>query len=245
MPTQEKIDRVAELRDKLERSSIVIATGYTGMGANQMVTLRRRLREGGVDFIVVKNNLLNLAADAAAVPQLKSVVSGQTAIAVGYDDAAIIAKAVNDAAGAAGALSISGAVVNRGEAMLAAEVSRLAALPPQPALLAQLLGNMQAPLYGLASVLNGVVRGLAYVLQARIDQLQPAAGDAGVDDGDDVGADDDVSDDADDVGADDDVSDDGDDVGGDDDVSDDDVSDDDVSDDDVSDDAAGSLQPDD
>lgn len=212
MPTQEKIDRVAELRDKLERSSIVIATGYTGMGANQMVTLRRRLREGGVDFIVVKNNLLNLAADAAAVPQLKSVVTGQTAIAVGYDDAAIIAKAVNDAAGAAGALSISGAVVNRGEAMLAAEVSRLAALPPQPVLLAQLLGNMQAPLYGLASVLNGVVRGLAYVLQARIDQLQPAAGDAeAYYDDDDGGVDDDVIiDDADDVGADDDVSDDAD-----------------------------------
>ena len=98
MPTQEKIDRVAELKDKLERSSIVIATGYTGMGANQMVTLRRRLRDGGVDFIVVKNNLLNLAADAAAVPQLKSVVAGQTAIAVGYEDAATIAKAVNDAA---------------------------------------------------------------------------------------------------------------------------------------------------
>ena len=199
MPTQEKIDRVAELRDKLERSSIVIATGYTGMGANQMVTLRRRLREGGVDFIVVKNNLLNLAADAAAVPQLKSVVTGQTAIAVGYDDAAIIAKAVNDAAGAAGALSISGAVVNRGEAMPAAEVSRLAALPPHPVLVAQLLGNMQAPLYGLVSVLNGTMRSLAYVLQARIDQLQPAAADEAevVDDddagvGDDAGIDDDA-----------------------------------------------------
>ena len=194
MPTQEKIDRVAELKDKLERSSIVIATGYTGMGANQMVTLRRRLREGGVDFIVVKNNLLNLAADAAAVPQLKSVVAGQTAIVVGYDDAATIAKAVNDAAGAAGALSISGAVVNRGDAMPPAEVSRLAALPPQPVLMAQLLGNMQAPLYGLVSVLSATVRSLAYVLQARIDQLQPAAADAETDDDADAGAADDDAD---------------------------------------------------
>ena len=65
MPTQEKIDRVAELKDKLERSSIIISTGYSGMNANQMVDLRRRMREGGVEFVVIKNNLLNLAADAA------------------------------------------------------------------------------------------------------------------------------------------------------------------------------------
>lgn len=175
MPTQEKVDRVAELKDKLERSSIVVSTGYTGMNANQMVDLRRRMREGGVEFVVIKNNLLNLAADAAEVPQLKDIITGQTAIAVGYDDAALIAKAVNDAANAsAGGLSIHGAVVSRGETMPPAEVFRLAALPPRPVLVAQLLGNMQSPMYGLLSVLNGTIRSLAYVLQARMDQLQPA-----------------------------------------------------------------------
>ena len=175
MPTQEKVDRVAELKDKLERSSIVVSTGYTGMSANQMVDLRRRMREGGVEFVVIKNNLLNRAADAAAVPQLKDIITGQTAIAVGYDDAALIAKVVNDAANAsAGGLSIHGAVIAQGDAMQPDEVSRLAALPPRPALVALLLGNMQSPLYGLMNVLNGTARSLAYVLQARIDQLQPA-----------------------------------------------------------------------
>ncbi len=175
MPTQEKVSRVAELKDKLERSSIIVSTGYAGMSANQMVDLRRRMRESGVEFVVIKNNLLNRAADAAEVPQLKDIISGQTAIAVGYDDAAIIAKAVNAAANAsAGVLSIHGAVIGQGGAMQPDEVSRLAALPPRPALVAQLLGNMQSPLYGLLSVLNGSIRSLAYVLQARMDQLQPA-----------------------------------------------------------------------
>ncbi len=175
MPTQEKVDRVAELKAKLESSSIVIATGYTGMNANAMVDLRRRMRDGGVEFVVIKNNLLNLAADAAAVPQLKDIVTGQTAIALGYADPAVIAKTVTDAANAgAPPLSIHGAVVSRGDPMPPAEVSRLAALPPRPVLVAQLLGNMQSPLYGLMNVLNGTVRSLAYVLQARMDQLQPA-----------------------------------------------------------------------
>ena len=61
MPTQEKVDRVAELKDKLERSSIIISTGYSGMNANQMVDLRRRMRDGGVEFVVVKNSLLSRA----------------------------------------------------------------------------------------------------------------------------------------------------------------------------------------
>ena len=174
MPTQAKVDRVAELREKLENCSIVISTGCTGIGVNQMVNLRRRMREGGVEFIVIKNNLLNLAADGANVPQLKDVVTGQTAIALGYDDAAVIAKAVADAARADGTLQINGAVVGSGPAMDTVEVTRLASLPPQPVLVAQLLGNMQGPLYGLATVLNGTIAGLAYALQARIDQLQPA-----------------------------------------------------------------------
>lgn len=174
MPTQAKVDRVAELKEKLENSSIVISTGYSGIGVNQMVNLRRRMREGGVEFIVVKNNLLSLAADAADVPQLKDVIAGQTAIALGYEDAVATAKAVNDAANADGTLAIQGAVVNRGEALSRDGVTRLASLPPQPVLVAQLLGNMQAPLYGLASVLNATISSLAYVLQARIGQLEPA-----------------------------------------------------------------------
>ena len=174
MPTQAKVNRVAELREKLENCSIVISTGYSGIGVNQMVNLRRRMHEGGVEFIVVKNSLLSLAADGADMPQLKDVLTGQTAIALGYDDAAAIAKAVSDAANADGTLAIHGAVVSGGPAMQPPEVSRLASLPPQPVLVAQLLGNMQAPLYALAGVLNATISSLAYALQARIDQLQPA-----------------------------------------------------------------------
>ncbi len=175
MPTQAKVDRVAELSDKLGQSSIVVSTGCSGIDVNQMVNLRRQLREGGVEFIVVKNNLLNLAAENADVPQLKEVISGQTAIAIGYDEAPTVAKVVSEAATANGVLAIHGAVIKGSPAMLPEDVSRLAALPPQPVLIAQLLGNMQAPLYGLATALNSTISSLAYVLQAVANQQQPAA----------------------------------------------------------------------
>ena len=176
LPTQAKVDRVTELKEKLENSSIVIAAGFSGMGSNQMVDLRRRMRDGGVEFVVIKNNLLNLAADAADIPQLKDIITGQTGIAFGYQDPVTAAKTVTAAAVAGGILRINGAVVDRGVPMAASEVSRLAALPPRPVLVAQLLGNMQSPLYGLLSVLSGPLRSLAYLLQARSDQLQQTEG---------------------------------------------------------------------
>jgi large subunit ribosomal protein L10 len=42
-------------------------------------------------------------------------------------------------------------------------------------LVAQLLGSMQSPLYGLLSVLSGPLRSLAYLLQARADQMEQPA----------------------------------------------------------------------
>jgi large subunit ribosomal protein L10 len=172
LPTQAKVDRVSVLREKLENSAIVISAGFSGMNSNQMVNLRRRLRDGSVEFVVVKNNLLDLAADAAGLPQLKEIVNGQTGIALGYDDAALAAKTFTDAANAGGTVTIGGAIVNHGDALPASEVRRLASLPPQPVLVAQLLGSMQSPLYGLLGILSGPVRSLAYLLQARSDQLQ-------------------------------------------------------------------------
>ena len=65
MPTQVKVDRVEELKDKLERCSIAVSTNYTGIGVNDITDLRRRMRDAGVEFTVVKNNLMKLACDAS------------------------------------------------------------------------------------------------------------------------------------------------------------------------------------
>ena len=73
MPTQEKIDRVATLQDKLERCSIAVTTNYTGITVNEMIDLRRQMRAAGVEFTVVKNTLMYLASEAAQRPQVKDL----------------------------------------------------------------------------------------------------------------------------------------------------------------------------
>ena len=173
MPTQAKIDRVKELQEKLERCSIVVTTNYTGIAVNDMTDLRRRLRDVGVEFVVVKNTLIHLAADAAQQPQVKDIIQGPTAIALGYDEPADVAKSINDYIRATRSpLSIQGAVLSGGASLQATDVERLASLPPRPQLVAMLLGQMQAPVQRFASVLNAPLQNLGGLLQARLRQLE-------------------------------------------------------------------------
>ena len=61
-----------------------------------------------------------------------------------------------------------------GPAMSAAEVNRLATLPNKTQLIANLLGQLQAPMQRLLGVLNGPLQKLDGLLQARIRQLESA-----------------------------------------------------------------------
>ena len=175
MPTQAKVDKVAELQEKLERCSIAVTTGFSRIPVNEMTDLRRRTREAGVELVVIKNSLMSLAADAANMPQLRDIMEGPTTVAFGYDEPVDVAKTLSDYIRTTrSALIIQGAVVGGGPALPTPEVERLAALPPRPILLSQLLGQIQAPISGLINVLNGPLWAFGGVLQARIQQLEEA-----------------------------------------------------------------------
>jgi len=173
LPTQQKIDRVQDIKGRLERSTIAMTTSYVGISVNQMTALRRAMRGGGVEFTIVKNTLLALAAEEAQKPQLKEIVQGPTAIALGYGDPVDAAKVVADYVRTGGsALVIMGAVMGDGAPMSTAEVTRLASLPPKAQLLAVLLGLMQAPIARLLTIMNGPLQSFDNVLQARVRQLE-------------------------------------------------------------------------
>lgn len=173
MPTQEKINRVEDLKDRLERSTITFGADYTRSTVNQMVGLRRAMRAAGIEFTVVKNTLMYLAAEQAGRPQVKDIVQGPTAVAFGYDDPAAAAKAMADYARAnANSFSIRGAVLGDGAPMGPDGVTRLATLPPRPQMLSILLAQMQAPMSRLVGALNGPVQNLDNVLRARMSQLE-------------------------------------------------------------------------
>lgn len=173
MPTQQKLDRVSELKDKLERCTIALTADHTGVSVNEMVELRRRMRSAGAEFTVVKNTLMDLAADAAQRPQVRDIVQGPTVVAFGFGDPALVARAIAEHVRTTrSVLAVRGAFLSGGPVLSQAEVGRLATLPAKPQLVAQLLGQLQAPLQRLLGVLNGPLQNLDGLLQARIRQLE-------------------------------------------------------------------------
>jgi len=63
LATPEKIEAVAEFKQRVENSQIAIATKYIGINAAQITDLRGRLRNGNVYFKVFKNTLVRRALD--------------------------------------------------------------------------------------------------------------------------------------------------------------------------------------
>ena len=173
MPTQAKVDRVNELKEKLERCSILVSTDYTGLTVNEVTELRRQMRNASIEFTVVKNNLMKLACDAAERPSGKNIVEGPTAVAFGYDQPEVVAKALADYIRISrSALAIRGALLGQDQTLVAEEVARLATLPSHPQLVSLLLGQMLAPLQRLLGVMNGPLQNLGGLLMARMEQLE-------------------------------------------------------------------------
>src|SRR3990172_9630278 len=92
MPTQKKMDTVADLKERLERATLIAGAEYRGMLVKEMHELRRKMREGGVEVRVVKNTLLKLAAEQAGRHPVVQIVEGPTALAISYGDAIEAAK---------------------------------------------------------------------------------------------------------------------------------------------------------
>lgn len=171
MPTQKKIDTVADLKDRIQRATITIAADYRGLRVQEMDQLRRRLRAAGLELRVIKNTLLNLAAQEAGHPDLMRIVEGPTALALAYADAIEAAKALTEYAQTAPpTFALRGAYLD-GQVVSAADLRDLVRLPARPVMLAQILGQLQGPLAELVGLLDSPLNELSLLLQNALAEL--------------------------------------------------------------------------
>jgi large subunit ribosomal protein L10 len=177
MPTQRKIESVADISDKLARTQLTLVTDYRGLTVAEISDLRKRLRDTGAELIVAKNTLTLRAAKETGYEALESLLSGPTALTFAYQDASKTAKAINDFNRGPKKLVVRGGML--GKSLLGSNVlDQVASLPTREQVLAQIVGGVAAPVAGVVGVLNAAVTNVLYVLQARIDQLQPAEAEA-------------------------------------------------------------------
>ncbi|MBK9711271.1 MAG: 50S ribosomal protein L10 [Kouleothrix sp.] len=173
MPTQRKIDSVEDLTEKMSRTQMTLVTDYRGLTVAEITDLRKKLRETGAELIVAKNTLTLIAAKETGFAGLETFLTGPTALAFAFKDAAKTAKAINDYNRGPKKLVIRGGML--GTSVLTGNVlDQVATLPTREQVLAQIVGGVSSPVAGVIGVINAAVSNVLYVLQARIDQLQPA-----------------------------------------------------------------------
>ncbi len=174
MPTQQKIDLVAELTDKMTRAQLSVVADYRGFTVAELYTLRTKLLESGAEMVVAKNTLLRLAARNVGKEVLEPTLEGPTAVIFAYDDIAKTAKVLLDASKVTNKpLKLKGGAL--GTSAIAADgLDAVTKLPSREQALAQVVGAVSAPVSGVVGVINAAISNIALVIQARIDQLQPA-----------------------------------------------------------------------
>jgi len=172
MPQEKKVEQVKELEEFLSSNSIIITTSYQGIKANDISTLRKALRDSGLEFRVSKNTLAKLAAQRANKESLDSVITGPTAFLAGKGDPVLPAKVLTDFIRTSRLpITIHGGILD-GKVLKPADITSLSTLPSKEVLVGQVIGGLQTPLYGLAGVLNNVLVSIARVLDARRQQLE-------------------------------------------------------------------------
>jgi large subunit ribosomal protein L10 len=174
MPTEKKKQIMDTLEQFFAQSNSGIMTDYRGLKTSDVVSLRRKLKDAGVEYHVVKNSLARLAAGKAGKDQIASIFEGPMAIAFVKGDISKSAKVLTDHITTAKmAMVIKGGFLGN-KLMTAKEVVTISTLPSKEILIGRVMGGIQGPLYALLNQLNAPLRGLAVVLQGRIKQLEGA-----------------------------------------------------------------------
>ena len=172
MKKEAKAEIIDEIAKDVNRSQVGIVTSYQGLPTPELVKMRRKLKENGVEFKVVKNTLARRAAESTGKDFLSKHLEGPIAIALGYGEPTAPAKAMTEYIKAAGInMKILGGFLPH-TWLTEKQVEELAALPSREVLIGRVVGGFSGPLYGLVNSLTSPMLGLVWALQARIKQVE-------------------------------------------------------------------------
>lgn len=160
-----KKEVVAQYEEWVNASRALFVTEYTGMTMKDIEELRRKVREAGGEFHIVKNTLSKLAFTNVGLPLPEGYFEGSTAIGFAFEDAPALAKAMTEFMHNTDFLQVKGGYLGKNP-ISSDEVKALADLPPLPVVRAQLMGTLLAPANQLARILAEPARQLAAVLKA-------------------------------------------------------------------------------
>jgi large subunit ribosomal protein L10 len=176
MNRAEKQELIDDLHQEFGRSPHAILVDFRGLSVPAATEFRRKVRQAGSRYRVVKNSLALRALKDTPLEKLGSRFESTTGVAYTGADPVALAKVLVDFAKDHPQLVVKAAVVAGTDVLDAEAVKALSAMPSLPELRARLLGLLQAPASRLVRVLNAPATQVLLVMKARRDKEggQPA-----------------------------------------------------------------------
>jgi len=158
----QKIELLKKVKANLDGVDSVFLCNFKGLTVEKDTELRRKIRESGSNYEVVKNTILKLAFEGSDFAQLDDHLQGNTALAYNKDDIVAIAKLIKEFAKNNEKFEFKAGVV-QGKLVDMKDLESLADMPPKEVLIAKMMYMLNYPIQGLATALNGVLRNAVVV----------------------------------------------------------------------------------
>jgi large subunit ribosomal protein L10 len=135
------------------------------MTVAELSELRRLLRDGNLEYRIVKNTLAKIASHDTPVSAAQDSLNGPVGIAISYDDPVMTVKKILGYSKNNEKLKVSSGIIE-GRLCTPDELRAVAELPPRKVLLSMLAGRFEAPLSKLAGTINATVSSFVYAMEA-------------------------------------------------------------------------------
>ena len=148
-----KQDDAKSLKEKFDKSKLVILADYRGINVEDITKIRAELRKSDCEYLVAKNSTLKFAVKGSGIEGISEYLEGPTAVTFSYDDYVAPAKVLYDYAKTSEFYKIKAGIMD-GKLISADEIIKLAKLPSKEMLLTQLATVLLANIRNLAVVLD-------------------------------------------------------------------------------------------
>lgn len=154
-----KAQQVTEIAEKIKRAQSVIICDYRGLTVEEDTKMRQELRNAGVEYMVLKNSMVERAAKEAGIDEsINAMLKGPSAFAFGYDDAVAPAKILKENLVKKFKKGELKGGILEGDVVDTATVTAIAELPSREQMIARMLGSMMGPVTKLAIALKEVAK---------------------------------------------------------------------------------------
>ncbi|HYM65094.1 MAG TPA: 50S ribosomal protein L10 [Candidatus Sulfotelmatobacter sp.] len=175
---QKKMAIVTELSEKFGKAKAVVFTNYQGITHKQLEGFKKAIKPLNAEYVVAKNSLLTLALDENKIKLSEDrTLDGQTGTLFLYEDVISPLKALAKIIKELNLPSVKFGIMEN-DFVTEEQVLKLSTLPTKEVLLAQLVGNLKGPIYGLHRALSWNLQKLVMTLNAVVG-TKPALAVAG------------------------------------------------------------------